>query len=155
MKTPKPESNPNNPQKVGSMTQLVRLFDPPCLLPPRKMRLWGQESEEQVALCETILGDGEMLLAVQPLATRPTYYLIRVDSKWATSNYDEGETVGDHMDEIYEAIEDDYGQLEVEDDNGEMIEQPWPALDCGYGSSWWDADPEDYLPNAKRIRATD
>ena len=28
------------------------------------------------------LGNGDLLLAVTPLNTRPNYYLIRVDSKW-------------------------------------------------------------------------
>ena len=112
------------------------------------MMLWGKKSEEQIALCGSVLGNGKMLLAVQPLASRPTHYLIRVDDRWAVSSYDAGDTVSNHMEEIYDAIEDDFGRLEIEGDDGEMIEQPWPALDCGYGCSWWEADAEDFLPNS-------
>lgn len=53
------------------------------------VRFWGRKYMRRPVFVPTALGDGNKLLAVQPLNTRPQYYLIRVDSTWATSNWSE------------------------------------------------------------------
>jgi hypothetical protein len=83
----------------------------------RLVHHWGQPHFVTPAYIPAFLGDGGMLLALQPLDTRPKFYLIRVDSSWSTSNFDET-CVCDHLDEIYDAIEDWFGAEEWEDDHG-------------------------------------
>jgi hypothetical protein len=114
------------------------------------VRFWGQRRMCSPVFIEEFLGDGGKLLAVQPLNTRPNYYLIRIDSKWHTSNY-EDPCVGDHMDEIYDAIENAVGPSSWQDDNEKWHHDDWPSLSDDSGSSWWDAT--DDLPKRRKKTA--
>lgn len=51
------------------------------------------------------------LICVEPIMTRPNYYVVRVDSQWELSNWYEGEReqLRDHLDDIYDAIEEQFG----------------------------------------------
>ncbi len=49
---------------------------------PYKTRMWGSDYTCDPRFVEEALGDGNVLLGLQPLNTRPNYYLIRVDSTW-------------------------------------------------------------------------
>jgi len=91
------------------------------------------------------------LLAVAPLNTRPNYYLIRVDSRWNNSNYDDEPTIGDNIEDIEEAIEEQMGPCDWEDDSGKQHHDPWPAPSFDSGCSWWDAT--DHLPKRLRPKA--
>lgn len=77
---------------------------------PFKTRFWGCDFVCRPAFCPTVLGDGFQLLALIPLDTRPNYYLIRVHSSWDTSSYEEN-CIADHLDEIYDALEDYFGPM--------------------------------------------
>lgn len=101
-------------------------------------RFWGQKCLCKPAFCETALGDGFQLVAITPMATRPHYYLIRVHSSWEMDNGDVN-CMADHLDEIYDALEDYFGPVEYEADNGEQCEAPWPAFEFGCGQSWSNA----------------
>lgn len=103
----------------------------------RRVRFWGRNYLISPCYVPTILGDGMKLLAVQPLNTRPRYYLIRIDSSWDESNY-ESPCVGDNMDDIYEAIEGYVGPKCWTDNRGKERREGWPSLDDECGSSWWD-----------------
>ncbi len=86
---------------------------------------------------ETALGDGDTLLGLSALNTRPNYYLIRIDSKWLDKeNTDE---IYYHLDDIYEAVEEQCGTRDYEDDDGNECLAEWPALNLNAGCSWWDA----------------
>ena len=99
-------------------------------------RLWGQKSMIRPVFIETALGNGDQLVAIVPLNTRPNYYLIRVDSKWSLRNTDDGDCLYEHIEEIEEAIEDECGRKYETNDDGDEVEMPWPALDCDSGVSW-------------------
>lgn len=101
---------------------------------PYFTNFWGRKKLVRPKFVEEILGDGLQLLSVTPLNTRPQHYYIRVDSRWDTSNEGEGETVADHLDEILDAIEDQY-------DSCEEQWKPWPALNWD-GGSWMSVCPE-------------
>jgi len=101
-------------------------------------RLWGQKHMIKPVFIEEAFGNGEKLLAVTPLNTRPNYYLIRVDSSWSDSNYDKV-CVGDHIEEICEAIEDVVGPKYSENDQGEEECFGWPSLDDECGVAWCDS----------------
>jgi hypothetical protein len=101
-------------------------------------RLWGQKHMIRPVFIPQALGNGEKLLAVTPLNTRPNYYLVRVDSSWSDHNSDEP-CIADHIEEICEAIEDCVGPKHFEDDSGQEVSDPWPALDDECGVSWCDS----------------
>ena|ERR1700722_7896139 len=96
--------------------------------------LWGQKHFIKPVFIRTALGEGDLLLAVTPLNTRPNYYLIRVDASWLKK--DDTETIYDHLDEIEETIEDQVGSRDYEDDDGNERLAEWPALNIHAGVSW-------------------
>jgi|SRR6185503_9684813 len=102
--------------------------------------LWGQKSFIRPVFIRKALGDGNTLLAVTPLNTRPNHYFIRIDSKWLDK--DNRDVIYDHLDEIYEAIEEQCGTRDYEDDDGNERLAEWPALNLNAGCSWCDCTTE-------------
>ncbi len=96
--------------------------------------LWGKKHFIKPVFIRQALGDGELLLAFTPLNTRPNYYLIRIDSKWLKKG--DTETIYGHLDEIEEAIEEQCGVRNYEDDDGNECLAEWPALNTNAGTSW-------------------
>lgn len=112
---------------------------------PYMTTFWGARRKVKPVLINRVLGDGNKFLSFTPINTRPQYYLIRVDSSWATSNFDGPVPVGSKIDEIYDAIEEQCGRRyedKYESPTGRPRYNPWPALD-EHGCSW--ADAEDLL----------
>lgn len=121
------------------------------LVKPRTVSFWGGEYQVTPVLVDKIFGDGRQIIGFAPLNTRPDYYVVRIDSGWCLSNWetDAPDHFVDHVDEVYEAIEDEYGnarwcpdECEAGDcqDRGEEClhgKRPWPALDEECGSAWW------------------
>jgi hypothetical protein len=108
---------------------------------PHKRRMWGQDVQCEPKLVTEVFGDGKKLICLTPTNTRPNYYVVRVDSTWSLSNWADGELFIDHLDDIYEAIEDEYGRSydeETEEHRG------WPALSDDSGSSWGEIDWAEY-----------
>lgn len=105
-------------------------------------KLWGQKHLVTPALVDEVFGDGEKLICLMPTMTRPNYYVVQVDSSWALDNFAEGETLADHLDDIYNAIEEQYGRtIEHSDDCPEDCDGSrkcyvgFPGLNSE-GSSW-------------------
>jgi hypothetical protein len=109
------------------------------LTKPYYTRFWGQKRLARAVFIETALGDGNKLIALSPLSSRPNYYLIRVDSSWSIDN-DDPICICDHIDEIYDAVDAELGPMEWTDDRGRNRIEKWPALDYSYGSSWWEVE---------------
>jgi hypothetical protein len=101
-------------------------------------------------VCEAVLGDGLQLLTVSTINQRPNYWVMRVDSRWEQSNFYTGgeDTIGEHIDEVLDAIENECGRVGVGLDhpcdncgddwcacNADSGEQ-FPALDDENGCSW-------------------
>lgn len=119
---------------------------------PEKTQLWGQELLAEKVVIDQEFGDGLKILAFSPLATRPNYYIVFIDSSWVIDG-DDDNSVSEHTDEIYEAISEEYGELcgytleECEAQNhgkscgfhldSEEDEAEFPVLDDSCGSSWW------------------
>lgn len=127
---------------------------------PHPTRFWGQEYTCEPKFVEQVLGDGRALLGLSPLNTRPNYYVIRIDSTWHLYGCrvckDEcPDEVTEHLDEIYEAIEDEYGSAEQiresneEDPDEEPESDDWPVMSCDSGSSWFTLDPKEFLGKAE------
>jgi hypothetical protein len=101
-----------------------------------KEQLWGEDYEIAANLIDHIHGNGKLLIYIQPLATRPRYYIMRVDSK--VKRMIEKDTDDSHelIESFLEYIEDQCGFRVDEDEDGEIIYNPWPALNDTCGWSW-------------------
>lgn len=102
-------------------------------------KFWGQPARVDPRFVEAVLGDGRQLLGMTTLDSRPNYYVIRVDSNWHLSMCRKCENhcpdqLFEHLEEIYEAIENEYGRA-LDEETGEK--DPWPAFDDESGCSWF------------------
>lgn len=110
----------------------------------RKVCFWGTEYRIVPRLVDWIHGDGLKVIFLTPLATRPWYYIARVDSGLELDNrsYEEGVELfcGDALNQLLESIEDEFHQAEEEwtHNNGRTYHRhnDWPALNDSYGCSW-------------------
>ena len=110
--------------------------------------LWveGDSGPMTPYVCEASFGDGMPLLTISTINQRPNYHVVRVHSGWDQSNWSAGENVGDHIDEILWAIEDECGRTRWnEDDRGDGRDErgrfvagpdPWPAIEAEGGCCW-------------------
>ena len=106
--------------------------------------LWGDPHRITPRLANSIFGNGRRLLVLEPTNTRPNYYVVRIDSRWQLSNRGKGELLLDHLDDIYDAIEQEFGRCESESDEGcaacKRNACYFPIADFGVGSSWGEMD---------------
>jgi hypothetical protein len=124
-----------------SLRRLLRPFRAPCLLPRQKRHLWGFPHMVRPALVKRKFGNGKRLIGLSPINHRPAYYLVWVDDRWSISNWDSGEVLADHLDEIWETIAEEFGRRD--DDDGELRRWRWPEEDSAGGCHWWEADERD------------
>jgi len=124
--------------------QLKNLIEVECTC-----RFWGADHAITPRLVDEIFGDGKQLIQLEPLNTRPDYYVVRIDSKWSLENSAESDSFIEHLEEIYDAIEDQFGRwcrCEEEDCDCEE-DQSFPVLSTDCGSGWFPMDwPAGLLP---------
>lgn len=96
---------------------------------PTPVQFWGEDYVIVPRLVSRVFGNGRRLIHITPLNTRPNYYVVRVDSRWV--NLD-GDGFRDFIEEVYEAIEDEFGAVDYDDDES----YPWPAFDGDVGVCW-------------------
>ena len=99
-------------------------------------------------VCHCSFGDGLKLIKIFTINQRPNYHVVRVDSSWSTSNWDDGDTVGEHIDDVLQAIEEECGparpycencetnDCDCEWPDGYSADAAFPALDDENGCSW-------------------
>lgn len=113
---------------------------------PERCRFWGQDYTIVPRLIARVFGDGKHLLCVTPLATRPNYFVVRVDSMMKdprdpfpprTSDPDGGYATS-LLDDIMSAAEEEYGYFGDEEYRGKDGEEsrPFPVTDWGIGICW-------------------
>lgn len=120
---------------------LLSAFPPPCLLPERQVTMWTIPSMVSPALVKTEFGKADLLIALFPIQHRPSYYLVWVDAQWY-----EDQTMADHVDDIYEAIGDEFGHWSSWEEDHEDSHYEWPLEDFSQGSSWCKATAAHILP---------
>jgi hypothetical protein len=89
-------------------------------------------------------GDGRELLILTPCVTSvPNYYVVRTGTGWTKGSRwgnDSDAPIRDHLDDIYEAIREEFGEVEYEDQgkyhDSDHKETEWPLLDLTIGCSW-------------------
>ncbi|OAH31735.1 hypothetical protein AX289_27580 [Methylorubrum populi] len=118
---------------------------------PETILLYGVPRERTPVLVAKVFGNGAKLVEMAPVNSIPQCYVLRVDGSWSLSIHDPEPTLGSHTDEIVQAIADEFGISESEDDAGEPLPDedraPWPAIDMEIRVYWrartW---PEGYGP---------
>lgn len=116
---------------------------------PESCIFWGEPYTITPRLIARIFGDGGRLLCVTPMATRPNYFVVKVDS---TPHDPRDPLPGSEvslLDEIMCAAEEEYGTFgdeEERDVNGDES-RPFPVTDWGVGVSWSKPFPvEEWTP---------
>jgi hypothetical protein len=115
----------------------------------REVRFWGSDYQVTPELLPFQWGDGLQVVAIQPLATRPNWYVTCVDSSHKDLNSDEWY---DLIDDIEECLEDHFLPCECDSclkERGEELTPEerdsrytgWPhPCDLGFGVHWWSID---------------
>lgn len=92
------------------------------------------------ALVRKEFGRADLLLAISPIQHRPSYYLVWVDSRWM-----EEQTMAEHVDDICDAIAEEFGSRSWDDET-----YKWPMEDFAQGSVWRKASADDILTVSQR-----
>lgn len=130
------------------------------------------------AVLEEALGDGRALFRITTINGRPRWWLVRGCSSWQVSDgeapeniIEPGDEVIDWIDDIVQAIADEFGGLpNMEDENGDYVDHDtglpfdpsdivYPQIDDRTGSFWERVDwpdlpgvalePHPYAPNVR------
>lgn len=102
--------------------------------------LWGTKHFIKPRLCDKVFGDGRQLIGFEPLNSRPSFYIVRVDSTWSLSNWDSRseEHLADHVEEIWDALEEQFGCARYYDDPPQRRNsRPFPAVSSENGVAWF------------------
>jgi len=95
-----------------------------------KTSLWGQESETTPTVVHTVFGDGGSVVTLEPMDSRPDYYVILADSSFNCFEDFLG-FMADNEELVLQAIEDEYGN--VDDEAGYDWEDGEMPLNIGSG----------------------
>lgn len=117
-----------------------------CIEQPIEVGFWGEKHVITPRLIEHVIGDGRLIQLLQPLSTRPNLFYLRVDS---SEEYD----IRDHLDEIFDAAEDQFGRYIDPEDRETDDEYSFPIADWCYGCCWDEPGPfRDLLDMARGAR---
>lgn len=98
--------------------------------------LWGRRCFVTPRLVSEIFGDGKKMVWLSGINIRPAYWVVRVDSSWNLDNCDDPPTLSDHLEDIYQSIEAEFGTGEKED-GALYADARFPqACHIGDGCSW-------------------
>lgn len=127
---------------------------------PERCQFWGQWYTITPRLIGQVFGDGKNLICVTPLATRPNYFVVRIDSS-VRDVRDPFPADGQWslLEDIMLAAEDEYGRFGMDDD-GDTYKgddpRGFPVADWGIGCAWGKPFPiEEWkpTPRARKGRA--
>ena len=107
------------------------------------------ESIAASATVTMLFGDGGKAIWLKTFGNPGGHYIVRIDSSWSVSNWGDEPLLIDHLDEIYEAIEEEFGCGECAYCGGaygdagcvECSEEPeseaaFPRFVLGAGAHW-------------------
>lgn len=129
---------------------LTAMFEAPCLLPRQKRTLWTIPHWVRPALSATRHGAGDLLLGLLPMNHRPLYYLVWIDSNWWPTDTGCDDELREHLDDIWLALEDEFGRRARKDDGDFLSRYNWPEVDDGDGCCWFRAGADSILQPAAR-----
>lgn len=123
---------------MGYLRRLKKMVEKPY-----KRRWWGYVHTVEAKLLPQKFGDGKVLLGLQPINSRPQYYVVRIDSKWGDGSDWNSDDFRDLIEEVSEAVEDYFCHVDLEDDDGNRWGDneelsAWPVADFTLGCSWFE-----------------
>lgn len=126
----------------------------PLVEKTRKVRFWGATYTVTPKLVPFVWGDGKQWMCLEPLNTRPNYYVLCIDSRVSLDDLDADEAGVDFHDllsDVLDAIEDAFGraddaEAEDADENGMRA---WPALNDSSGLSWGEHETPQTSPSSE------
>jgi len=147
---------------IGDLLNLQMLKD--AIEVPFLGSLWTRGDRGMLTpyVCQCSFGDGLTLVKIATINQRPNYHVVRVDSRWRDNNEPGSEYLGEHIDQILSAIEEECGRARC-GYSGNSLSYPrkerikdcqceecddhrisaWPELDDDGGCSWgylsWDS----------------
>lgn len=102
----------------------------------QRVRWWGRYEWITPRLCGEVFGDGKQLIALAPIMFRPNHFIVRIDSGWNINNHaSDCELLIDNLDEIYDAIEEEFCDWPWAKKYGLKGEEA--RIDWNDGSAWW------------------
>lgn len=102
---------------------------------PERCTFWGQPHTITPRLIAEVFGDGRQLVCITPIASRPNYFVVRVDSTVTNIGYtDSPSGYSSIIEDIMLAQEDEYGDFRDEDLTED--EKHFPIVDWGIGYLW-------------------
>ncbi len=138
------------------ITQLLREAQTPI-----ERELWSEKDRVEFtpSVCDEIFGDGRCLFKITTINNRPRFWIIRGCSSWRIGS-GENDDVFEHIDEITNAIEIQFGSTNCfdVDEKGRFIDEEtgepaidayieYPVINTSIGCSWarmsW-PDMDDY-----------
>lgn len=106
----------------------------------RAATLWGQKHFITPRLLSKVFGDGKKVIWLSGINTRPAYWVIRIDSSWCIDNCfhpsKDLKEPRDWLEDVYQAIEEEFGTGEKEDGSLYSRARFPKACDLGGGTSW-------------------
>jgi hypothetical protein len=93
-------------------------------LPRSRASLWGGVLWVRPVYLQERLGDGRQLIWLEPILTRPDFYVLWIDSGWSMRNSDENPFC-DHLHEVQAIIDEEWGSFRQR-----------PSPDLSDGSAW-------------------
>jgi hypothetical protein len=136
---------------------------------PLRRHLWVPEDAITFTpeVLETQFGDGRALFQITTINNRPAYWIVRVCSTWSSefdyASSDEGDDFAEHVDEVIDAIEEEFGTTRyyemnargdwIDEETKRFIPRKWteyPVIDADMGCSWGRLDWPD-LPGASFV----
>jgi hypothetical protein len=122
---------PNLPAIAAENAERKRVRAIRHLLRPQRTSWWGNTYRFKPVRLNKVFGDGKQIVQLFPINERPRYWIVQVDS----AHRDDSDAFFEILDDIYEAIDEQFG-CPPEDDDGIGDERPYfPAYD-GQGTSW-------------------
>lgn len=115
---------------------------------PARRGMWGQMYTVTPRLIAHRFGDGQKLVIITPIMTRPNYFMARVDSTTKSvldrcidcrSESPWGREF--LLDAIMDAQEEEYGYYDNEDNDGNRQDRGFPFVDWSDGCSWGEPFP--------------
>lgn len=102
--------------------------------------LWGKKRFVTPQLLPFAWGNGRLVLAVRPIITRRSHFVVAIDSL-----FERELDVHDLIDDIYEVHEDYFGPCRCvecggdkeEHDDGDIRFRQWPVICTNGGCEWW------------------
>lgn len=106
---------------------------------------WGQRRIVTPRLVSHVFGDGQLLIGLAPMMYRPNRFVVRIDSAWHLSNWAQGPRLVDRLDNIYDAIEDEYPEWPWAKSYGlrwtdDEMDDRSSRTNFGDGCTWWEMD---------------